>query len=117
MSDRCQHLDGRVVIRGRDGAPEQLRRGLAGVGAFAAAAAVGTLVLVGGSAALLFPGGLSTVALPPSDATDPAALARVLPLLAPLVTVYTVGALGYLVRWRREYDVRVEVREGLLRWD
>lgn len=119
MVDRCQHLDGRVVIRGHDGAPEQLRRGLAGVGVFVAGVAAAFTVLVGGFVVpLLFVSqptwvaGLETL-LP----TDPVGAARVLALLAPFAAIYVVGALGYLVRWRREYDVSVEVREGLLRWD
>jgi len=119
MGDQCQHLDGRVVIRGRDGAPEQLRRGLLGVGVFVAGVAVAFAVVV---ATVVVPllyasqptwiAGLETLSL-----TDPVGAARVLAPLAPLAVVYVVGALGFLVSWRRSYDVTVEVREGLLRWD
>jgi len=119
MGDQCRHLDGRVVISGRDGAPEQLRRGLFGVGVFVAGVAVAFAVLVAGVVVpLLYPSqptwiaGLETLSL-----ADPVATARVLAPLAPLLAIYLVGALGFLVHWRRSYDVRVEVREGLLGWD
>lgn len=119
MVDRCDHLDGRVVIRGRDGAPEGLRRGLAGVGVFVAGVAAAFAVVVASLAVPLLLASQPTwvAGLETLSPTDPLGAARVLAPLAPFAVIYLVGALGFLVYWRRRYDVRVEVREGLLRWD
>jgi len=115
MVAQCQHLDGRVVIRGRDGAPGQLRRGLLGVGVFVAAVvALSVLAFLG--LALLSDSSV-TEAVSAVVPTDLPAATELLVPLAPLFAVYLVGALGFLVYWRRRYDIRVEVREGLLGWD
>jgi len=103
---RRELLDGRIRVDAIDGACPQLRRGLLGVFLFASApAALYYLVTVG-------PILISVLV----DGTLPPVGLRYAVVVSLPIPVYVVGGLGYLVRWRRDYEVSLELPDGLLGW-
>lgn len=130
MSVETRLLDGRVRIRRRPGAAGQLLRGALGVFLFVAAGTAVVYVLP-----ILVPAVLDSVVVEPTSPTeyvttgksvflDPTRPAVGVPtgnratlLVVVPVLLYLAGLVGYGVQWRRTYDVRVTLPDGLVGWD
>ncbi len=107
VSPEAVLLNGRLRIRWREGAPRQFVRGVVGVAALLVPPAVGYVLFL----AYAYGGLGAVVAGASSDGPG-------LPVLTGVpVCVFALGVGGYLVRWRRDYEVTVSAPEDMIGWD